>query len=89
MSRSWSRFVTFKCGGDCVADGVRDCEGHRLRLVYNVGGDFTVLEVDPPDDKRPGDWPRGGLHLVFSDAMFRALVDLAVEERARFAAVPL
>lgn len=84
MSRSWSHFKSFHCTNGCEAYG--GCPGHRMRLVFYNTSDTLVVQVDPPyDDVNAYSNPKYGDFPVYDDDSFHAMVDLAIEMRAKWA----
>ena len=82
VSREWSDFRAFTCTNGCEPYGV--CPGHRMRLVFLNTSDHIVVEIDPDETQRPGnsEW-----RYLFDDDTFNTMVDLAIEMRARWAAI--
>jgi hypothetical protein len=64
-----SPFVTYKCAEDPA------CPGHRARFVYEQKR--VILEVDPGTDL--------AAMVPIDNNLFSALLDLAEQERDRFA----
>lgn len=81
MSRNWGRLAEYHCTGSCEHGG---CSGHTMRLVYINTSDHVVVEFDPDPQDRPGDARHS---YVFDEEAFSRMVDLAIEDRARMAAL--